>query len=133
MSGVSRFEDLIAWQKAREMNREIYAATNTGPITRDFSLLNQIRSAAASIMSNVAEGFERGGPAEFHQFLVVSKASCGEVRSHLYLALDVGYLNQKEFSRLNGMAENVGKIVGALRAAVQRQRDEKNARKVPRT
>jgi four helix bundle protein len=125
MSGVTRFEDLIAWQKARELNREIYAATRTGPISRDFSLVNQIRSAAASIMSNIAEGFERGGQAEFHQFLVISKGSCGEVRSDLYIALDVGYLSEKESKRLGEMAENTGKIIGALRAAVQRRRDRR--------
>jgi four helix bundle protein len=83
MGSVTRFEDLVAWQRARELNREIYAATRSGPIARDFSLVNQIRSAAASIMSNIAEGFERGGAAEFHQFLVIAKGSCGEVRSNL--------------------------------------------------
>jgi four helix bundle protein len=125
MSGVRRFEDLVAWQRARELNREVYTITRTGAFSRDFSLTNQIRSAAASIMSNVAEGFERGGPAEFHQFLVVAKASRGEVRSQLYLALDVGYLDKKEFQQLCGMAEMVGKIIGALRVAVQRRRDHK--------
>lgn len=125
MSGVTRFEDLIAWQKARELNREIYAATRTGSISRDFPLVNQIRSAACSIMSNIAEGFERGGQAEFHQFLVIAKGSCGEVRSNLYLALDVGYLTEKESKRLGEMADGVGKILGALRAAVQKRRDRK--------
>jgi four helix bundle protein len=125
MSGVTRFEDLIAWQKARELNREIYAATSSGPISRDFSLVNQIRRAAVSIMANIAEGFERGGQAEFHQFLVISKGSCGEVRSHLYIALDVGHLSEAESKRLGEMAENTGKIIGALRAAVQRRRDRR--------
>ncbi len=125
MSGVTRFEDLIAWQKARELNREIYAAASTGPISRDFSLVNQIRSAAASIMCNIAEGFERGGQAEFHQFLVISKGSCGEVRSNLHIALDVGYLSEKESKRLGEMAENTGRIIGALRAAVQKRRDRR--------
>ena len=123
MSGVSRFEDLIAWQKARELNREIYAVTSAGSISRDFSLVNQVRSAATSVMSNIAEGFERGGPAEFHQFLVIAKGSCGEVRSNLYIALDVGYLSENESKRLREIAENTGKIIGALRAAVQKRRD----------
>ena len=125
MSGVTRFEELIAGQKARELNREIYAATSAGAISLDFSLVNQIRRAAASIMSNIAEGFEKGGQAEFHQFLVISKGSCGEVRSNLYIALDVGYLNEKESKRLGEMAENTGKIIGALRAAVQKRRDSR--------
>jgi four helix bundle protein len=85
-----------------------------------------MRRAATSIMFNIAEGFERSGPSEFHQFLVVAKASCGEVRSQLYVALDVGYLNEKEFQRLREMAEKLGQIIGALRAAVQRRRDAKN-------
>jgi four helix bundle protein len=76
-------------------------------------------------MSNIAEGFERGGSAEFHQFLVISKGSCGEVRSNLYIALDVGYLSEKEWKRLGEMAEITGKIVGALRAAVQKRRDRR--------
>lgn len=125
MSGVRRFEDLVAWQKARELNREIYTVTRIKAFSSDFSLINQVRRAAASIMSNIAEGFERGGSAEFHQYLVVAKASCGEVRSQLYLALDVGYIGEKEFRHLHGMAENVAKIIGALRVAVQRRRDQK--------
>ena len=127
MSGVTRFEELIAWQKARELNREIYAATSAGAISRDFSLVNQIRRAAASVMSNIAEGFERSGQAEFHQFLVIAKGSCGEVRSNLYIALDVGYLSEKESNRLGAMAENTGKIIGALRAAVQKRRDRRKS------
>ena len=114
-------------KKPRELNREIYAATSAGAISRDFSLVNQIRRAAASVMSNIAEGFERGGQAEFHQFLVIAKGSCGEVRSNLYIALDVGYLSEKESNRLGAMAENTGKIIGALRAAVQKRRDHRKS------
>ena len=74
-------------------------------------------------MSNVAGGFERGGRAEFHQFLSVAKAPCAEVRSHLYLAFDVGYLRQDEFHELLKTAKEVTRIVGGLRAAVERQRN----------
>ena len=126
MSGVAKFEDLVAWQKAREMTREIYRITRAGAISKDYSLVDQMRRAATSIMFNIAEGFERSGPSEFHQFLVVAKASCGEVRSQLYVALDVGYLSEKEFQRLREMAEKLGQIIGALRAAVQRRRDAKS-------
>ena len=76
-------------------------------------------------MSNIAEGFERGGRPEFHQFLVIAKGSCAEV-SHLYVALDAGYLNETEFLRLQSLAVEVAKIVSALRKAVQRQRDAKS-------
>jgi four helix bundle protein len=125
MAGVSRFEDLLAWQRARELAREIHKATGLGSAARDYSFVNQIRSAAASVMSNIAEGFERGNPAEFHQFLVIAKGSCGEVRSNIYLALDIGYLNESECKRLCALTEHTGRIVGALRAAVQKRRDQK--------
>jgi len=76
-------------------------------------------------MSNIAEGFERGGRREFHQFLSTAKASCAEVRSQLYVALDIGYLDQSRFNRLLKQAEEVGRIIGGIRAAVARQCDAK--------
>ncbi len=87
---IDKFEDLIAWQKARELTKIIYAVTKQGEFSRDFGLRDQIRRSAVSIMSNVAEGFERGGRSEFHQFLVIAKGSCAELRSQLYTALDAG-------------------------------------------
>jgi four helix bundle protein len=117
--GVRRFEELIAWQKARELTVEIYRVTRAGMFARDFGLRDQIRRAAVSVMSNIAEGFERHGTAEFHQFLVVAKGSCAEVRSQLYVARDVGYLPQQEFVRMLGMAEELARIVGGLRAALK--------------
>ena len=81
MSRIERFEDLIAWQKARVLVREIYKTTLTPAFSRDFSLVDQIRRASISILSNIAEGFERGKRTEFHQYLVVAKGSCAEVRS----------------------------------------------------
>ncbi|MCG2749311.1 MAG: four helix bundle protein [Desulfobulbaceae bacterium] len=83
MKKVERFEDLIAWQKARQLTKEIYKETKGEPFSRDFGLCDQIRSASVSIMSNIAEGFERAGRAEFHQFLVIVKGSAAEVRSQL--------------------------------------------------
>jgi len=87
MSKVERFEDLIEWQKARVLSREIYKITRTAQFSKDWALVDQIRRATTSIMSNIAEGFERGSRSEFHQFLVVAKGSCGEVRSQVYVAL----------------------------------------------
>jgi four helix bundle protein len=124
MSKIERFEDLIAWQKARELTREIYRITRQGAFAKDFGLSGQIQRAAVSIMSNIAEGFERGNRAEFHQFLSTAKASCAEVRSQLYIACDVGYLDQTTFDQLLAQAEEVGRITGGLRASVERQRDE---------
>jgi len=120
---VERFEDLIAWQKARVLTRDVYAATGQGSFTKDFGLKDQIRRAAVSIVSNIAEGFERGRSAEFHQFLSVAKGSCAELRAQLYVALDAGHLKQDAFDKLMMEAAEVGRIIGGLRAAVQRQRD----------
>ncbi len=119
---IERFEDLIAWQKARKLTQAIYQVSRRGAFARDFGLSGQIQRAAVSIMSNVSEGFERGGRGEFHQFLSTAKASCAEVRSQLYVAFDVGYLNQDEFDHLLAQAEEVARIVGGLRVSVQKQR-----------
>lgn len=127
MDKVQRFEDLIAWQKARALTRQVYEATRRGDFARDFGLAKQIQRAAVSIMANITEGFERGGRGEFHQFLCRAKASCAEVRSHLYVALDIGYLSREKFQELMLLAEEVARIIGGLRNAVQKQRDEQRA------
>jgi four helix bundle protein len=90
---VQNFEDLNVWKQARQLTQEVYRLTKTEKFSRDFGLRDQIQRAAISVMSNIAEGFERGGNQEFGQFLYVAKASCGEVRSQLYVALDQGYRN----------------------------------------
>jgi four helix bundle protein len=118
MSGVTRFEDLVAWQRARDLTKTIYRVSLRGEFSRDFGLARQIQRASVSIMSNVAEGFERGRPREFHQFLSTAKASCAELRSHLYVALDVGYLDPAEFGKLIQNAEEVARILGRLRSSV---------------
>jgi len=94
---IEKFEDLIAWQKARELTKNIYKINRQGEFNKDFGLRDQIRRASVSIMSNVAEGFERGGRSEFHQFLVIAKGSCAELRSHLYVALDADYIDEQTF------------------------------------
>ncbi len=88
MAKVERFEDLVAWQKARALRKEIKQITLGPQFRRDLDFRSQIRRAALSVMSNIAEGFERGTRAEFAHFLATSKASCGEVRSLLYAAFD---------------------------------------------
>ena len=119
-TGVIRFEDLVAWQKGRELTRNIYAVTTAENFRRDYGLKDQIRRAAVSVMSNIAEGFERAGKAEFHQFLVIAKGSCAEVRSQLYVALDAGYISKTQFDGLQAQAEEVARIVGGLRASLKR-------------
>ena len=121
---IQRFEDLIAWQKALDLTREVYRVTRQGEFAKDFGLKDQIQRASVSIMSNIAEGFERGGRNEFHQFLSTAKASCAEVRSQLYVALNVGYLDNSTFAKLLEQAEEVARIVGGLRASVDRQRKD---------
>jgi len=119
---IEKFEDFIAWQKARQLSRKIYQATNLPGFSRDFGLKDQIRRSAISIMSNIAEGFERGRVAEFHQFLSIAKASCAELRSQLYVAFDANYLTQSQFQELMSAAMEVGKVVGGLRVAVERRK-----------
>lgn len=119
---IENFEDLIAWQKARMLTREIYKITRNDDFAKDFGLRNQIQRAAVSIMSNIAEGFERYNPNEFHQFLSVAKASCAEVRSQLYVALDVNYLDKEQFSSLLDLAKETGRIIGGLRVSVEKRR-----------
>jgi len=125
-NSITKFEDLIAWQKARELTRRIYEITRAGEFAKDFRLSGQIQSAAVSIMSNIAEGFERGGLGEFHQFLSTAKASCAELRSQLYVALDVGYIDMPSFHDLRRQAEEVGRIIGGLRVSIAKQRNRAN-------
>src|SRR5579859_5537064 len=99
MATAKRFEDLEVWQAARDLARETYRIANQGSFRRDFGLRDQITRAATSTMSNIAEGFERGSRKEFIQFLHIAKASNGEVRSQLYIAVDQQYLDQTSFLR----------------------------------
>jgi len=125
---IERFEDLIAWQKARVLTLKIYRISRQGEFGKDYRLSGQIQGAAVSIMSNIAEGFERGGLGEFHQFLSTAKASCAELRSQLYVALDVGYIDTRTFQDLRTQSEEVGRIVGGLRVAVAKQKQDKRNR-----
>ena len=95
-----RFEEIEAWQFSRELAKQIYEVTKHGPFAHDYGLKDQIQRAAVSIMSNIAEGFERGGNKEFMNFLGIAKGSCGEVRSQLYVALDQGYIDKAQFEGL---------------------------------
>lgn len=122
MADVSRFEDLIAWQKARLLTKKVYEITRQADMARDFGLSGQMQRAAVSVMSNIAEGFERGTSAEYHQFLVIAKESCGELRSQLYIAMDVGYIDQTKFKELYTLAEETSRIISGLRASIARRR-----------
>ena len=119
---VERFEDLIAWQKARDLNRAVSEASNRGPFARNFALRDQISRAAVSVMANIAEGFERTGSGEFEHALSIAKGSCAEVRSHLYAAFDMDCLDEPTFVQLRQQAEELSRIIAGLRAAVHRSR-----------
>ena len=114
MSGIGCFEDIEVWQKARELTREIYVLSNEGLFARDFGLRDQIRRASVSIMSNIAEGFERGSNKEFIQYLYIAKGSAGEVRAQLYVALDQIYINQAKFNSLNKNATEISRMLSGL-------------------
>ncbi|MBI3878600.1 MAG: four helix bundle protein [Verrucomicrobia bacterium] len=126
MAKAERFEDLITWQDARELRKEIYAVTKRGEFARDFEMRGQIRSAALSAMSNIAEGFERGTNKEFAYFLNIAKGSSGEVRSILYAALDEGYVTQPEFdslcSRCLSVSRRSSRLITSLNRATNRPR-----------
>jgi len=97
---VRYFEDLEVWQDTRCLIAQIYSITKSARFFKDYSLREQIQKAAVSILSNITEGFERGGNREFIQFLYIAKGSCGEVRAQLYVALDQGYLTRERFDEL---------------------------------
>lgn len=115
MATIERFEDIEAWQKARELTKSIYRSTSDGAWSKDYGLRDQIRRASVSIMSNIAEGFERGGTLEFRRYLTMAKASAGEVRCQLYVALDVDYIDRQTFDSLSALATRTsGMIAGFM-------------------
>ena len=114
MATFNRFEDILAWQKARVLCKKVQTYTLKELFSKDFKLVNQIKGSSGSAMDNIAEGFERGGNKEFIQFLFISKGSAGETRSQLYRALDNEYINEEEFNTAYKLAEEVGKLTGGL-------------------
>lgn len=114
MPTFTRFDEIEAWQKARELTREVYAVSSNGVFSKDFGLRDQIRRAGVSTMANIAEGFERDGTAEFIQFLAIAKGSAAEVISHMYVAFDQRYVAEAEFNRLNALATEVSRMIAAL-------------------
>jgi len=114
MGKITRFEDIQAWQKARELVREIYKISNTGRFNRDFGLLDQIRRAAVSSMSNIAEGYGRKSDRYFAHFLDIAPASALEVQSLLYVALDLEYIEKEEFRKLYHLADECISVIAGF-------------------
>ncbi len=115
---VSRFEDLLVWQKAKALSVQVYRATETGRFARDFGLRTQIQRAAVSVMSNIAEGFDRNSRAEFARFLAIARGSAGEVRSQVYLAQEPGYIDEQTSRALLGACVEITSMIVGLRKSL---------------
>ncbi len=100
MGGIERFEDIEEWKAARELTKQIYSVSKEGQFSRDYGLQGQIQRATTSIMANIAEGFDGGSDREFIRFLGYSMRSASEVQSHLYVAVDQRYIDEREFTAL---------------------------------
>ncbi|NLX25444.1 MAG: four helix bundle protein [Lentisphaerae bacterium] len=114
MASIETFEDIEAWQESRKLANAVYAITRRNGFDRDFGLRDQIQRAAVSVVSNIAEGFERGSNKEFIQFLYISKGSVGEVRAQLYVALDQQYISAAEHEELSASASRVSRMIAGL-------------------
>ena len=114
MSQINTFEEIIAWQKARTFNKRVYEITSNEFFKKDFDLARQLRRASVSISSNISEGFERNTDKEFIHFLYIAKGSSVEIRSQLYLALDLNYVTQKEFEALFFEITTISKLISGL-------------------
>lgn len=115
-----KFEDLIFWQRARELTKLVYTYSKNGSFQKDFELKDQIRRASVSTMANIAEGFGRGGNKEFIQFLFVAKGSLTEVQSHLYVALDQEYVDNKKFRIAYDKADEIARLINAFIQSIDR-------------
>ena len=114
MGNIESFEDIKAWQVAREITNNIYKLSSRKPFSSDWTLKDQMRRASISISSNIAEGFERGGNKELIQFLFIAKGSCGELRSQSYVALDCSYISKSEFEDLYRQVLLVSKMISGF-------------------
>src|SRR5258708_16539658 len=123
MKKVEKFEDLMAWEMAMDLNDRVYELTETPALQRDVALIDQMHRASISVPSNISEGFERGTRAQFHHFLSIAKASCAELRTQLYIVRRVKKgVDQEKLRGLHAFAEDVARIIGKLRATVGQQR-----------
>ncbi len=116
------FEELNVYQKARQLTNTVYALTRKTPFAKDYSLVDQVRRASVSVMSNIAEGFERGTRPEFIRFLFIAKGSCGEVRAQLEIAKDQRYLSDAEHTQLREAAKTVSGMISNLITSIRASR-----------
>ena len=114
LNKVQRFEDLIVWQKARTLAKEVYSLSKMKGIKEDFGLKDQILNSSGSIPDNIAEGFERNGNKEFRQFLSIAKGSAGELRSQFYRIYDRGIFNEEEFNYFKNSVIEISKMLNSM-------------------
>jgi len=114
---IERFEDIKAWNEARKLALLVYRIVKNN---KDFGYRDQIRRAAVSVMNNIAEGFERKGDREFERFLFIAKGSCGEVRSMLYLSLDLGYISGVDFEKAMSLSVSISRMLSGFIKALNR-------------
>ena len=130
MAGITRFEEIEAWQSSRQMTNMVYALGNQTGFNRDFGLRDQIRRASVSVMSNIAEGFESRTDIQFINFLGMARASAGEVRAQLYVALDQKYISEEQFKESGAIAEKcsrqISKFIAYLESNPRRRRVSEN-------
>jgi four helix bundle protein len=128
VAAIGKFEDIEAWQGARALVKALYEVTGQGAFARDLALRDQLRRAAVSVMSNIAEGFERDGDREFRQFLTIAKASAGEVRSLLYVALDLEYIDGEKLKSLSDQARVLSRQIARFIAYLNRRSQQPSGR-----
>ncbi len=137
MATIKRFEDLISWQRARELVKYIYYLTKKSAFQNDRGLKTQIERSAVSSMANQAEGFSRGTKLELINYFFIAKGSAGETQSHLYVALDQNYITKEEFNKAYGLADEVQRLIqhfvdrvkGGARSGIQYKRASSNIAK----
>ena len=127
MGKIEKFEDIIAWQKSLELSNLIYSHTSDGAFSKDYGLRDQIRRASVSIVSNIAEGFERESNNQFIYFLTISKASAGEIRAQLYIAKNQNYISNEEFILLNSKVIEVSKTISGFISYLRGLKKSKSA------
>ncbi len=120
MAGFKRFEDIVAWQKARQATKLVYEITIEGSFARDFGLRDQIRRSSVSIMANIAEGYGRRSDKEFSNFLNIAHGSIAETQSHLYIASDLSYLSQVDFEKLYALLDEISRMIMSLTQHLRR-------------
>lgn len=126
MARIEKFEDVLAWQKARELCKKVNNLSQKSSFSKDWSLVDQIKRSSGSVMDNIAEGFDRNSSKEFRQYLFIALGSLSETKSQLYRALDMSYIDDSEFKEAHDIANNCSKLIGGLLNYLK----DKNVRKI---